>query len=128
MYRAGPVVSRVWEVTQICDGPVDFAAAQALRWSIFDGHTKATPPVLHPQFGCGPVARDLPGLGGGGLPRGAFLPGRDRVPAPRRRRAPYRPHAVGRRAAAGCRSSLTDLPRPPDPTGGGGACRGWVRS
>src|ERR1700732_197147 len=123
MYRAGPPLSRGWDVTQICDGLVDFGRRHALWWPIFDGHRKAAPTVFHPQSRCRPVARDLPGLGGGGRPRGALLPGRDRVSPPWQRRAPHRAHALGRRAAGGRRPDVAGLPRPPDPAGGGGACR-----
>src|ERR1700687_3584082 len=46
MYRAGPRVSRVWEVTQICDDRVDFGQSHELWWPI----SMASQKPLRPFF------------------------------------------------------------------------------
>ena len=58
----------------------------------------------------GPLPGAVPGLGGGGHPGHPRLPGADRLPPDRRRRAARRPHALGRAADAGRRSCYSGLP------------------
>src|SRR4029077_2587583 len=55
MYRAGPRVSRVWEVTQICDGRVDFAPRHALWWPISMGTQKPGRPFFIRNLDAGPL-------------------------------------------------------------------------